>query len=322
MEVIRIGIVGYGNLGRGFEQAIARNKDCQLVAIFTRRDPQSFAHEKMEHLSKILNYKDQIDVLLLALGSATDIPKIAPDLIKDFNTVDCYDNHHHMLEHYQMMDQIAKETGHVAMVGTGWDPGLFSLNRLLAEAILPQGRSFTFWGKGVSQGHSDAVRRIEGVKRGVQYTIPKEEILSSVKEIYKPLSSYQTHDRDVFIVAEEGADQKEIEEQIVKMPDYFEEYHTTVHFIDEEEFERDHLKMPHGGHVIRVGETDEDHQEIIDFSLQLESNPLFTAAVATAAARAVYRLSQKQKYGAITILNTPPYLYHKDGLEDLIDHYL
>lgn len=322
MKKIQIGIVGYGNLGRGLECAIAQNDDMELAAVFTRRNPATLGHEKAVSYDDILQYKDQIDVLILALGSATDVPEMAPELAKHFNTVDCYDNHHRMSQHYREMDAAAKESQHTAMVATGWDPGLFSLNRLMAETILPQGLTFTFWGKGVSQGHSDAVRRIQGVANAVQYTVPKEEILNSIRDYDHELPSHKTHDRVVYVVAKEGADQTSIEQSILTMPDYFEDYHTTVHFISSEEFAKDHTGMPHGGHVIRVGNTDAQNREIIDYTLELDSNPQFTAAVAVAAARAVLRFNENGHFGAVTVFDTPASYYSTRSIEELVAHYL
>lgn len=322
MKKIQIGIVGYGNLGRGLECAIAQNEDMELAAVFTRRDPKSLGHEKAVSYDDILQYKDKIDVLVLALGSATDVPEMAPELSKHFNTVDCYDNHHRMSTHYQEINQIAQESQHTAMIATGWDPGLFSLNRLMAETILPQGLTFTFWGKGVSQGHSDAVRRIEGVSNAVQYTVPKEEILNSIRDYDHELPSHETHDRVVYVVAEENADRQAIETAIVTMPDYFEDYHTTVNFISLEEFQQSHTGMPHGGHVIRVGNTDPENREVIDYTLELDSNPQFTAAVAIAAARAIHRFHEEGRYGALTIFDTPPAYYSTKTAEELVGQYL
>lgn len=322
MEKIKIGIVGYGNLGRGLVSAIEKTGDMELVKIFTRRDPASFADGRMERMDNILNYKDSIDVLLLALGSATDIPEIAPKLAAHFNVVDSYDNHHNIPAYCKEVDAIAVENGKTILISMGWDPGLFSLNRLMAESILPQGKSFTFWGAGVSQGHSDAVRRIAGVKNAVQYTLPKREILEHITNQPAGLTNYQTHDRLCFVVLEEGGDPAAITEQIVTMKDYFENYHTEVNFISEEEFNKNHATMPHGGHVIRVGETGAGRKEKIDFSLELESNPEFTAGVVIVGARAVHRMHNAGTYGALTIFDVPPALYAPLPREELVRKYL
>ncbi len=322
MKKIKIGIVGYGNLGKGLISAIEKTDDMELVKIFTRRDPASFADDRMESMDNILNYKDSIDVLLLALGSATDIPEIAPKLAAHFNIVDSYDNHHNIPNYFKEVDAIAAQNGKTIMISMGWDPGLFSLNRLMGESILPQGKTFTFWGTGVSQGHSDAVRRIAGVKNAVQYTLPKREILENIA--YQPdgLTNYETHDRQCFVVLEEGADPAAVTEQIVTMKDYFENYNTEVNFISEEEFLKNHSAMPHGGHVIRVGETGTGRKEKIDFSLELESNPEFTASVVIVGARAVHRIHNIGTYGALTIFDVPPALYSPFSHEELIEKYL
>ena len=322
MTKIRIGIVGYGNLGRGLISAIEKTNDMELVKIFTRRDPASFQDDRMESMDNILNCKDAIDVLLLALGSATDIPTIAPGLAAHFNIVDSYDNHHNIPAYFKEVDAIAAQNGKTILISMGWDPGLFSLNRLMAESILPQGKSFTFWGVGVSQGHSDAVRRIEGVKNAIQYTLPKKEILDHISEQPAGLTSCETHDRLCFVVLKEGADPAAITEQIITMKDYFEDYHTEVNFISEEEFNKNHTSMPHGGHVIRVGETGTGRKEKIDFSLELESNPEFTASVVIVGARAVHRMHNAGTCGALTIFDIPPAFYSTLSREELVKKYL
>lgn len=324
MTKIKVGIVGYGNLGRGLVAAIQHTADLELVKIFTRRNPDQFSDEKMARTADIQDYKQKIDVLLLALGSATDIPTFGPELAAHFNTVDTYDNHGEMLSYYDAMDKVARAHQNTSLIGMGWDPGLFSLNRALTESLLPTGKTFTFWGKGVSQGHSDALRRIDGVRYAVQYTIPKSTILNHIDEQKGDLKGSQMHDRQCFIVADKNADKEEIREQVIHMKDYFEPYHTEVNFITEEEFRRDHQKMPHGGHVIRVGETGTNHQHAskIDFSLTLESNPEFTASVAVMGARAVYKMNKSGTYGAKTILDTPPSLYSSLSVKQLINTYL
>ncbi|CDZ74684.1 diaminopimelate D-dehydrogenase [Peptoniphilus sp. ING2-D1G] len=320
--MIRLGIVGYGNLGRATRFLIEKEKDLKLVKIFTRRNPETFNDDLFESLEKIKNYVEDIDILILTLGSAKDIPELAPRILKNFNTVDCYDNHAEIPHYFEKMNEIAKLNKKCAFISTGWDPGLFSLNRMVAEAILTEGNTYTFWGKGVSQGHSDAVRRIDGVKKAVQYTIPKEEILNNIKAQRGNLKSYETHIREVFVVAEEGADKKKIEEEIVNMKDYFADYEVTVNFIDEEEFEKNHTDMPHGGYVIRVGESLDGKVEMYKFSLELMSNPNFTSLVAIASARALFRFMEQKNYGAHTVLDTPPYYYTKESHLENIEKYL
>ena len=283
--MIKVGIVGYGNLGRSLEALIDLEENMELVRIFTRRDPNSINNERMESLKNILDYKDRIDVIVLALGSAIDIPEMGPEIAKNFNTVDSFDTHAKIPEYFSEMDRISKENNLVSFISTGWDPGLFSLNRMVAESILPRGNTNTFWGKGVSQGHSDAVRRIAGVKNAVQYTLPKQEIIEDIYNVERDLKSYEAHSREVFVVAEEGVDKEAIRREIVTMKNYFDEYETTVHFISQEEFEREHTGMPHGGHVIRVGETP-NGKEVYKFTLELDSNPDFTASVNVACIRA------------------------------------
>ncbi len=324
MTTIKVGIVGYGNLGKGLVAAIRHTEDLELVKIFTRRDPQQFSNDKMEHTENILEYQQEIDVLLLALGSATDIPTFGPDLAKHFNTVDTYDNHGEMGSYFETMDAVGKNHQKTCLIGMGWDPGMFSLNRVLAESLLPSGKTFTFWGKGVSQGHSDAVRRIRGVKNAVQYTIPKPSVLHHIDEQKGDLKGFEMHDRQCFIVPRKDADKEEIRSRVIHMKDYFEKYQTEVHFITEEEFQKNHQKMPHGGHVIRVGKTGfkDQHTSKIDFSLTLESNPEFTASVAVMGARAVYKMNKNGDYGAKTILDTPPSFYAPQSVKELIKNYL
>lgn len=318
---IRIGILGYGNLGRGIECAVKHNPDMELAAVFTRRDPGSLkiltpgvpVYRADEAVSK----KDEIDVLILCGGSATDLPKQTPEFVKYFNVIDSFDTHAKIPEHYDAVDSAARESGHVGIISAGWDPGMFSLNRLYANAILPGGHDYTFWGRGVSQGHSDAIRRIQGVKDARQYTIPVESALEAVRSGSNPeLTTRQKHTRECFVVAEEGADLKRIEEEIVTMPNYFADYDTTVHFISEEELKRDHAGIPHGGFVIRTGSTgwEDEHSHVIEYSLKLDSNPEFTASVIAAYARAAYRLSLEGQTGCKTVFDiAPAYLSPEDG---------
>lgn len=319
--MIRVGIVGYGNLGKSLEALIDLEENMELVRIFTRRDPDSIKNERMESLKNILDYKDRIDVMVLALGSATDIPEMGLEIAKNFNTVDSFDTHAKIPEYFSEMDRISKENNLVSFISTGWDPGLFSLNRMVAESILPRGNTNTFWGKGVSQGHSDAVRRIAGVKNAVQYTLPKQEIIEDIYNIERDLKSYEAHSREVFIVAEEGVDKEAIRREIVTMKNYFDEYETTVHFISQEEFEREHMVMPHGGHVIRVGETP-NGKEVYKFTLELDSNPDFTASVNLACIRACQKFFENNSFGTHTVLDTPPIYYTDLNSQNAIEKYL
>ncbi len=322
MKKIKVGIMGYGNLGKGLVSALQATPDMELIKVFTRRDPKSFQHPFMEAAGQIMDYKDKLDVLILALGSATDIPQMAPELATHFNLVDTYDNHQRIPEYYDTLAAKAKPHQKTAMIGMGWDPGLFSLNRLLSECVLPHGKTFTFWGKGVSQGHSDALKRIKGVKYAVQYTVPKQHILDQIEKQDTTLQGFQTHDRQCFVVTKPGFDKSAIEDQIIHMENYFKEYDTEVNFISEEDFKKNHQEMFHGGHVIRVGETGEKNQSKIDFSLTLKSNPEFTARVAVMGARAVYKMNQLENYGVITILDTPAAFYSALPLKELIKNYL
>ena len=309
MSKIRIGIVGYGNLGRGVEAAIQQNPDTELVAVFTRRDPQTVkinSNAKVLHVDDAPSYKDEIDVMILCGGSATDLPEQGPYFAQYFNTIDSFDTHAKIPEYFDDVNAASEKAGKVAIISVGWDPGLFSLNRLIGEAVLPVGNTYTFWGKGVSQGHSDAIRRIEGVKNAVQYTIPIEEAVNRVRSGENPeLSTREKHARECFVVLEEGADAAKVEHEIKTMPNYFDEYDTTVHFISEEELKQNHSGMPHGGFVIRSGESGLGDKQIIEFSLNLESNPTFTSSVLVAYARAAYRLSQKGDKGAKTVFDIP-----------------
>lgn len=304
---ISIGIVGYGNLGRGVELAVGKNPDMRLEAVFTRRAPESIkSGTRVVHISEIEKYQGQIDVMVLCGGSAKDLPEQGPMLAALFNTVDSFDTHARIPEYFAQVDEAAQKSGRVALISTGWDPGLFSLNRVLMEAILPEGRTNTFWGKGVSQGHSDAVRRVKGVKYGVQYTIPKEEAIERIRRGENAeLGTRDKHIRECYVVPEPGADLEAIRREIVTMPHYFAEYETRVHFISESEMERDHSAMPHGGIVIRSGVTGEGTNQVTEFKIKLESNPEFTASVLTAYARAVYRLSREGQVGARTVFDIP-----------------
>ena len=320
---MKIGIMGYGNLGRGIECAIKQNPDMELAAVFSRRDPSTVKilteGVKVYLVDDAVKMKDEIDVLILCGGSATDLPVQTPEYAKYFNVVDSFDTHARIPEHFANVDAAAKENGNIAVISCGWDPGMFSLNRLYANCILPKGNDYTFWGKGVSQGHSDAIRRVEGVKNGKQYTIPVEAALEKVRNGENPeLSTREKHIRECFVVAEEGADKARIEKEIKEMPNYFADYDTIVHFITEEELERDHSGIPHGGFVIRSGKTgwNEEHKHIIEYSLKLDSNPEFTASVIVACARAAYRMKQEGMTGCKTIFDiAPAYMSPLDGAE-------
>ena len=320
---IKIGILGYGNLGKGLECAIRHNPDMELAAVFTRRDPQSLRIQtpgvKVYPVSEAVSMKDSIDVLVLCGGSATDLPVQTPEYAQYFNVVDSFDTHANIPQHFDAVDAAAKKSGKVGIISVGWDPGMFSLNRLYANAILPGGHDYTFWGRGVSQGHSDAIRRIEGVKDARQYTIPVESALESVRNGENPeLTVREKHTRECFVVAEDGADLKSIEQEIVTMPNYFADYDTTVHFISEEELMRDHAGIPHGGFVIRTGKTgwNDEHSHVIEYSLKLDSNPEFTASVIAAYARAAYRMNAEGQSGCKTVFDVAPaYLSPVDGAE-------
>ncbi len=321
---IRIGIYGYGNLGRGIENAIRQNPDMELVAVFTRRDPKTLTigtpGVTVASANDVENYKDKIDVMIICGGSATDLPVQTPALAKMFTVVDSFDTHAKVPEHFANVDAAAKESGKVAMISVGWDPGMFSLNRLYAGAVLPEGEDYTFWGKGVSQGHSDAIRRIDGVLDAKQYTIPVESALDAVRSGSAPaLSTREKHTRECFVVAEEGADKARIEKEIKEMPNYFADYDTTVHFISAEELKRDHSGIPHGGFVIRTGKTgaNKEHNHVIEYSLKLDSNPEFTASVIVAFARAAHRLTVKGESGCKTVFDIPPALLSTKSPEEL-----
>ena len=318
---IRIGILGYGNLGRGVECAVKQNKDMELAAVFTRRDPASLQilsqNVPVYSIQDMLQHKDDIDVLIICGGSATDLPVQTPEYVKYFNVIDSFDTHAKIPEHFEHVDKAAKESGRIGIISVGWDPGMFSLSRVYANAILPDGTDYTFWGKGVSQGHSDAIRRIEGVKDARQYTIPVPSSLEAVRSGETPeLTTRQKHTRECFAVPEEGADLARIEKEIKEMPNYFADYDTTVHFISQEELDREHSGIPHGGFVIRSGKTgwDTEHRHIIEYSLKLDSNPEFTASVLAAYARAAYRLGLEGVSGCKTVFDiAPAYLSPKDG---------
>ena len=325
---IKLGILGYGNLGKATELSIKENEDMELVAIFTRRNPSELKAQtdtKIVSVDELSNYKDKIDILILCGGSATDLPHQTPEFAKSFNVIDSFDTHPKIPEHFSNVNKSAKETNHVALISCGWDPGLFSLNRLMADSFLPNGNSYTFWGKGVSQGHSDAIRRIKGVKNGVQYTVPIEESVNRVRKGENPkLNTREKHLRECYVVAEEGANKEEIEKEIKNMKNYFDEYDTTVNFVTEEELKKNHSKMPHGGFVLRSGKTglNGENNEIIEYSLRLDSNPEFTASVLTAYARAVYRLKEKGDFGAKTIFDIPPAFLSKKSQEELLKEML
>ncbi len=315
---IRIGILGYGNLGRGVESAVTSADDMELSALFTRRSPEDIkpkTNVPVYHIDKAKEMKDDIDVLILCGGSANDLPTQTPEMAEYFNVIDSFDTHAKIPEHFENVDKVSKDSGKVSIISVGWDPGLFSLNRLMGQAILPNGNDYTFWGKGVSQGHSDAIRRIAGVKDARQYTIPVEDALEKVRGGENPeLTTRQKHTRECFVVAEEGADLEKIEEAIKTMPNYFADYDTTVHFITEEELLRDHKGIPHGGMVFRTGTTglENENKHVIEYRLELDSNPEFTSSVLVAYARAAYRLSKEGVCGCKTVFDIAPgYLHPK-----------
>ena len=320
---IKIGILGYGNLGRGVECAVKQNDDMELVAVFTRRNPEDVKilteTATVCNVADVEDWKDKIDVMIICGGSATDLPKQTPVYAKMFNVIDSFDTHARIPEHFANVDAAAKEGGHVGIISVGWDPGMFSLNRLYANAILPDGNDYTFWGKGVSQGHSDAIRRVEGVKDGKQYTIPVEAALEAVRNGENPeLTTRQKHTRECFVVLEEGADAAKVEEEIKTMPNYFSDYDTTVHFISEEELKANHSGIPHGGFVLRSGKTgwNQENSHLIEYSLKLDSNPEFTSSVLIAYARAAYRLAKEGQSGCKTVFDiAPAYLSAKSGEE-------
>ena len=325
---IKVGILGYGNLGKATELSVKANGDMKLVAIFTRRNPaevKSQIKTEVVSVNELSKFKDKIDVLVLCGGSATDLPTQTPEFAKDFNVIDSFDTHAKIPEHFSNVNKAAKDTNHVALISCGWDPGLFSLNRLMAETFLPTGNTYTFWGKGVSQGHSDAIRRIKGVKNAIQYTVPIDKSVDSIRKGNNPqLSTREKHLRECYVVAEEGANKEEIEKEIKTMKNYFDEYDTTVNFITEEELKKNHSKMPHGGFVFRSGKTglNEENNHIIEYSLKLDSNPEFTASVLIAYARAIFRLKEKGDFGAKTVFDIPPALLSRKSQEELLKEIL
>ena len=326
---IRVGILGYGNLGKGVESAIAQNDDMELKAVFTRRNPESVsvrtAGVKVLQADELSHMQDELDVLILCGGSATDLPVQTPQYASMYNVVDSFDTHARIPEHFAAVDAAAKKAGKVSLISCGWDPGMFSLNRLYANCVLPEGKDYTFWGKGVSQGHSDAVRRIEGVKDCRQYTIPVEKAVEAVRSGSNPeLTTREKHTRECFVVADEGADLAKIENEIKTMPNYFSDYDTTVHFITEEEMKRDHSGLPHGGMVIRTGVTgmEKEHKHVIEYSLKLDSNPEFTGSVIVAYARAVSRMNKEGMSGCKTVFDVAPAYLSPKSAEELRAHML
>ena len=326
---IRVGILGYGNLGKGVESAIAQNDDMELKAVFTRRNPENVkvrtADVKVLQADELSHMQDELDVLILCGGSATDLPVQTPQYASMYNVVDSFDTHARIPEHFAAVDAAAKKAGKVSLISCGWDPGMFSLNRLYANCVLPEGKDYTFWGKGVSQGHSDAVRRIEGVKDCRQYTIPVEKAVEAVRSGSNPeLTTREKHTRECFVVAEEGADLAKIENEIKTMPNYFSDYDTTVHFITEEEMKRDHSGLPHGGMVIRTGVTgmEKEHKHVIEYSLKLDSNPEFTGSVIVAYARAVSRMNKEGMSGCKTVFDVAPAYLSPKSAEELRAHML
>ena len=326
---MKIGILGYGNLGKGVECAVKGNPDMELSCVFTRRDPSSVklltAGVPVYNVADVEKHKNEVDVLVICGGSATDLPKQTPEYAKYFNVIDSFDTHARIPEHFANVNKAAKDNGHIALISCGWDPGMFSLARLYANCILPNGNDYTFWGKGVSQGHSDAIRRVAGVKDGKQYTIPVQSALEAVRAGKNPkLTTRQKHTRECFVVAEEGADKAKIEKEIKEMPNYFADYDTTVHFISEEELNRSHSGIPHGGFVFRSGKTgwDNEYNNVIEYSLKLDSNPAFTSSVLAAFARAIYRMNKEGLTGCKTVFDVAPaYLSPLSG-EEIREHLL
>lgn len=320
-EKVRIGICGYGNLGRGIEKEIVKSQDMELVGIFTRRYPKDLVTASSVPVistNDMEQWKDKIDVVIMCGGSATDLPVQVPNVAEMFNTVDSFDTHAKIPEYFEAVNEKATEAGKTSVISGGWDPGMFSIMRAYANAILPEGGTYTFWGKGVSQGHSDAIRRVAGVKNAIQYTIPIEEAMEQVRNGENPqLTTAEKHLRECFVVAEDGADKAEIEKQIKTMPNYFSDYNTIVHFITEEELKVEHNKMPHGGFVIHSAETGEGNKQIIEYSLKLESNPEFTASVLIALARAAYKMNKAGQIGAKTVFDIPPAMLSAKTAEEL-----
>lgn len=321
--MIRIGIVGYGNLGRGVESAVVKSPDMELVGVFTRRNPDSVKTQTnipVYEMKDLMSFQGKVDVLVLCGGSANDLPKQTVELAEHFNVIDSFDTHAKIPEHFENVNNASIKGKNISIISVGWDPGLFSLNRLYAQAILPNGNDYTFWGKGVSQGHSDAIRRIEGVQDARQYTIPVDEAVERVRNGENPvLTTREKHIRECFVVVKDGYDQEKIKETIVTMPNYFADYDTIVHFISQEELDRDHKGIPHGGMVIRSGVTglNDENKHVIEYKLTLDSNPEFTSSVLVAYARAAYRLSKDNQYGCKTVFDIPPALLHVESGEEL-----
>ena len=326
MDKIRVGICGYGNLGKGVELGISNSKDMELVAIFTKRKPEELkinSQATVVNIKDATDWQDKIDVMIMCGGSATDLPVQVPEFAKLFNTIDSFDTHKKIPEYFASVNRIAQENEHVSIISIGWDPGLFSLFRLYSNAILQNGNTYTFWGKGVSQGHSDAIRRIKGVKNAIQYTIPNEDAIKKVREgLFPTLSAREKHFRECFVVLEENANKQEVEKQIKTMPNYFDEYDTTVNFVTEEELKNNHNKLSHGGFVIHSGKTSNENSHLMEFSLKLDSNPEFTSSILIAYARANYRLQQKKEYGAKTIFDIPPILLASKDESEVIKELL
>lgn len=322
---IKVAIVGYGNLGRGVELSISKNPDMSLVAVFSRRDPKSVTtiNTPVYSVDNILDFKDKVDVLILCGGSKDDLPIQGPLYAQHFNIVDSYDNHAEIPSYFASVDKVAKPNKKVGMISIGWDPGMFSINRLFGETLLPDGETYTFWGKGLSQGHSDAIRRVEGVKAGVQYTIPSNSAIEKVRSGTRPsLSTKDKHTRECFVVLKDGADAKKVENEIKTMPNYFEPYDTIVNFISQDEFDKNHNTMPHGGFVIRSGNSSNGINQVIEYSLKLDSNPEFTASVLVAYARATYKLALKGDFGAKTAFDVAPNLLSAKSPADLVKELL
>ncbi len=326
---MRIGILGYGNLGRGVECAVKQNPDAELKYVFTRRNPETVKiltdSAKVLSVNEIEKYKDDIDVLIICGGSATDLPEMTPKYVKYFNVIDSFDTHARIPEHFANVDAAAKESGHIALISAGWDPGMFSLNRVYANAVLPNGKDYTFWGKGVSQGHSDAIRRIDGVKDARQYTVPVEEAVNAVRNGENPeLTVRQKHTRECFVVVEEGADKARIEKEIKEMPNYFADYDTTVTFISQEELDKHHKGIPHGGSVIRTGSTgwNNENKHVVEYSLKLDSNPEFTSNVLVSYARAIFKMHNEGQKGCKTVLDVAPKYLINVSYDELLEHFL
>ena len=321
MNKIKIAICGYGNLGKGVESEISKSKDMELICVFTRRNPSDLKIASTVPVVSINDFSkwvEKVDVMIMCGGSATDLPNQVPEAAKLFNTVDSFDTHARIPEYFNSVNHSALSNNKTSIISGGWDPGMFSVMRLYADSILKEGKTYTFWGKGVSQGHSDAIRRIEGVKNAIQYTIPIEEAVESVRRGEDPnLTTGEKHLRECYVVAEEGADKNKIENTIKTMPNYFDEYQTIVHFVSEEELKKNHSKMPHGGFVIRSGKTKNENHQIVEYSLKLDSNPEFTASVLIALARANYRMNQSGQYGAKTIFDIPPIMLSEKSPEEL-----